>query len=248
MIWGDKITLLTCTCDRPIAFALCEQWMSAAIPKVGQTNVRWIVCDSGRQPVRCTINQQHIRTGPPKDTGAEDFLANMRAGMAAVAALEDPGMLFFIEDDDYYSPGYLLEYFRHGLDHFSQIVIGQKEAHYYNIQTHGWRVYDNARHASLCQTAIRGPMIDRFRSYLNQPQRTPYFDIFLWGSLAEPWDRSFLPFGPPLAVGMKGLPGKTGIGEGHRQGKYRDFDQPPFPVLEHWVGSSAAAIYLGLKE
>ena len=66
---GNGITLITPTCNRPEAFALCEYWMSR---QTYSGEIQWIVVDDGTESICPTRGQSYIRRSP--NTGNEHSL------------------------------------------------------------------------------------------------------------------------------------------------------------------------------
>lgn len=221
------LQLLTATGARPDAFALCERWMAA---QTYAGPVTWIVVDDGpvAQPVTKSPKgwvQVVVRPAPFWQPGQNTQARNLLKGLDAV----DPAHpLVIIEDDDYYSPEWL-EHVAAMLDRAE--LVGEFLARYYNIAQRCGRQLSNKNHASLCSTAMRGRALETFRIAC---KRNPKFiDLELWNR-----HRSRFLFGGHRVVGIKGLPGRGGIGMGHRDDFRGDFD-PDGALLRQWVGDDA---------
>ena len=115
------------------------------------------------------------------------------------------------EDDDWYDPTWLEwceEWLSKGYD-----IVGEGQAIYYNVRWRWWSNCENARHASLCQTALTSNLIPTFCSIITAFDNQ-WFDTRLWRlernrHLRLPGD------GPRRVIGMKSLPGTTGYSGEH---------------------------------
>lgn len=219
------ISLITPTGGRPAAFALCEKWMSRQTKRWD----RWIVVDDCEPRTPCTMGQEVIcpeRVWKPGDDSQRD---NMRLALAAV----EPGSdVFIIEDDDYYGPCYL-EYMSGWLAKCS--VIGIAPTRYYHASLRAYHVFDNLRHASLCQTAFAWEQLPRMVE-ATKGTREQYIDMMFWGSV----ERDDLPrifINLPIAIGIKGLPGRRGVVDAHRGKGMKD--DPKGEMLRTWIGADA---------
>lgn len=226
----DGISLITPTSDRPAAFRLCERWMRGALERLPGVDVEWIVADDGRVPVECTLGQRHLRL-PPASRPAASFRRNLQAALQQAARSK----IVFIEDDDWYAPNYLVR-MSEWLDGPARIV-GEARAKYYNIRTRRYLRCHNRAHASLCQTGIARSLVPHLIGLLRR-RSTAFVDIELWRwSAAARIPRLLWP-NTQHSVGIKGLPGKQGIGIGHRLDRHCAVDDEG-RVLRHWLGNDA---------
>ncbi|MCC7422015.1 MAG: glycosyltransferase family 2 protein [Planctomycetaceae bacterium] len=226
---------MTPTHDRPVAFALCERYMAR---QTYDGPVRWIVVDDGTESVECHHGQEHIRL-PSIESPRESFRANWRAGLGEV----DPtGITLFIEDDDWYSP----EYIDRMVELLAEATIaGESRARFYNVRRRMWLVHPNRSHASLCQTGIRGEeMHDRVLHILKHDRRIESLDGRLWKRASVPERAKLLRPASTMLVGIKGMPGRSGLGVGHAsetqlasEGYAKD---PSLDKLREWVGDDAS--------
>lgn len=200
-----KLTLVTPTCDRPEAFALCERWMKAQTEAWHQ----WLVLDDGAVPATCTCSQDHILT---PDTSGESSL-NKKLSRALASGVITGDALVVIEDDDWYHPRYLesvLVWMSTG-----SVLVGEGNALYYNIRNGFWHNNMNNRHASLCSTAVHRSAFKTFQGVI---AGNPFIDLRLWRetNLSPRHLCCPTPMQQPLVVGIKGMPGKKGYGLGHQ--------------------------------
>lgn len=221
----SKITAITCTGDRHVTFKFCEMWM------IRQTRIpdQWIIVDDGKNPTQICFSHpkclvQYVRREPKMDDPPHTLGLNLRTALPMV--LFDK--LIFIEDDDYYRPEFV-EKMEQWLDKSN--ICGQPNAIYYNIQYRWWQQHSNTQHASLCQTGIRRDLI-RFLIPLCE-DNLRYIDIDLW-RIAQ--GRHYLDTGDRLCVGLKGLPGRGGIGTGHEEQHAND---PDYSAFKRFLGEDA---------
>ena len=222
------LTLLTMTGCRPLAFELCQRWMRQ---QDFNGPVRWIIVDDGEQaqPVkfrRPNWTVEIVRPEPFWRPGQNTQARNILAGLEL---LSPDDRLVIIEDDDYYAPGYLTMA-NLWLDHTD--LAGEALARYYHV---GQRLYfncNNVQHASLCSTAMKGEAIEKLKYVcLN---RVDFIDMTLWRTFTG--TRQL--YSSRLCVGIKGLPGRAGIGVGHRMqsGRNQIHADPNGYVLQEWIG------------
>lgn len=221
------LTLLTATGARPAAWALCERWM-ARQDYAGP--VRWVIVDDGPEPQPMAFRRDGwqlvlVRPSPHWAPGQNTQARNLMKGLAAVGADE---RLAIIEDDDWYAPDWLTTVDRE-LDRAE--LVGEHRARYYNVQQRRGRQLANTSHASLCSTAMRGSALQDFAEACRA--RPKYIDLELWRRA-----RGRHLFGGNRVVGMKGLPGRGGIGMGH-DAAFNGQTDSDGALLRSWVGLDA---------
>ena len=216
------LTLLTATGARPEAWAICEQLMAR---QTYAGPVRWIIVDDGpvAQPVtfqRAGWTLEVVRPQPYWEAGQNTQARNLAAGLEWIDADESVAI---IEDDDWYGPGYLADVAK-WLGH--RPLAGECRARYYNMATGKGRQLNNERHASLCSTAVRGEGLRALRQAVAKADT--FIDMTLWRLCPGRLYRT------RHVVGIKGVPGRGGIGTGHRDA----FGEPM--NLRDWIGEDAA--------
>lgn len=223
------ITLLTATGCRPEAWALCERMMLA---QTYRGPVNWIIVDDGVRPQPITFEREGwtltvVRPTPPWQPGQNTQARNLMAGLEVV---EPDAKLLVIEDDDFYAKDWLQVASGH-LE--AAELVGETCARYYNVRTRTAKQLRNSQHASLCATAMRGKAIDMFAHLCHA--NVKFIDVALWSAA-----QSKMLFTGHRVVGIKGLPGREGIGMGHRSDlegiKDRDGS-----ILREWIGADAVA-------
>lgn len=221
------LTLLTATGGRPSAFALLEKMMLA---QTYAGPVRWIIVDDVHPAQPITFEREGweldvIYPDPLWKPGDNTQARNLLAGLEVVPA---DAKLVVVEDDDFYSPDWL-ETVDKWLERAE--LVGECEARYYNVATKQGRKLHNRNHASLCSTAMRGNAIKTFRAVCKTAVK--FIDIELWRQT-----RSRMLFTGSRVTGIKGMPGRGGIGMGHKR-DFRGQHDPDGKLLRAWIGANA---------
>jgi hypothetical protein len=226
------IQVLTCTGDRPLAFALCCGYM-ARQSYAGA--VRWIVVDDGEcqaqvvAPAGWDVTVIRLPPRPGVNTQAQ----NMLAGLAEV----DPTIpLAIVEDDDVYPP-YWLGMMEKALERAD--LAGQDVCRKYNVAT--GRAWENANpgRSCLCSTAVKGPAVDALAAIARRGVRLMDMDLWRLPKLVKRQVAGC------HVTGMKGMPGRAGIDRGHRP-EFGNIEDPDGRLLRAWLGF-AARPYLELR-
>jgi hypothetical protein len=221
------LTLITATGARPHAFGICQRLMAA---QDYEGDVRWIVVDDGEQASPITFERdgwtvEVVRPEPFWQVGQNTQARNMLAGLALISSDD---RLVVIEDDDHYKPDWL-SVADAALSRAE--LVGEYLARYYNVSTKRAAQLKNSAHSSLCSTALRGSAIQRLKTIC---ERSPKFiDLELWRT-----HRSKYLFGGHRVTGIKGLPGRGGIGMGHKPDMTGIHDTDG-AILRAWVGNDA---------
>lgn len=153
------------------------------------------------------------------------------------------------EDDEMYSARYV-ETMLAKLDGVE--MAGQISARYYNVADRRWMQANNTMHASLCRTALCGKRaIERLRwaAQAALDADSPFVDQWLWG-LKNPQPcplRENLFRDDLLSIGIKGMPGRPGLGSSHRTNAFPNRD-PEMVELKKWIGQDAEAYARFYKE
>lgn len=196
------LSILTPTGARPEAFAKCVEWMQAqdyAKP------VRWVIVDDGPQamptPAIDGWEIVHLRPEPYWQAGQNTQARNILAGLNHVT-----DRVVIVEDDDQYAPWWLSQCDA-WLD--DDDLVGEGQSVYFNIRTKTEKKLTNGRHASLCQTALKGNAIEALRQVCKLHKSS--IDVRLWST----YNGKLYPYNKGV-VGLKGYPGRPGIGIGHR--------------------------------
>ncbi len=224
------VTLVTITGDRQKAFNLCERWMAGQ----SRQGWNWLVVDDGVEATNTTMGQHVIRL-PPKPDASQSFKQNL------MVALNSAGTdkVLFIEDDDYYAP-YHVELLNACLSH-RVLMVGQSRARYYNAKHKLFKHMGGTQHSSLAHMGLRGEAIRtimlKVLTELPNPTRV---DMTMWTDDRIMDKHKLLLPAPISCVGIKGLPGRSGIGLGHRSRQELLYSQfkpdDDYSKLYEWIG------------
>ena len=196
------INIITPTGARPEAWANCQQYMA---DQDYPGPVRWIIVDDGPEPQAVTFRRLGwdlivVRPQPLWQPGQNTQARNLLAGLDRV---QEGVKVVVIEDDDMVAP-YWLSQCAEWLDHDD--LVGEAPTLYRHVN--GREKLMNNKTPSLCQTAMKGPAIDRFRRVLETHKTAIDFNLWKGGGKVYPNSGG--------VIGIKGLPGRPGIGIGHR--------------------------------
>lgn len=218
-----RISVITPTCDRPVGLAFAERMMQRQTRPPDE----WIVVDGGIDPATCQRQQIHLRTGQPPGVG--NFLFNLTVGIRRATG----DAIAFVEDDDWYAPTHLEQLARQLQGDPRLLAAGDDDQRYFNVATRQWRTWKNIG-ACLCQTMIRREAIPRFEEVIRVClERQSYgVDTNFWRGVAVA-RRSIVK--AHTVVGIKGLPGRSGLGVGHRPDEKWTND-PALEQLRAWIG------------
>jgi len=198
-------TVITPTGDRPIAFNFCKYFMSNQTIKPSQ----WIIMDDG-----------FVKGDEAKEIPFAEYHRRQRIENHKVNTLNKQihealkyvkyDYIFIVEDDDYYASNYfetLLPLFEP-----DRKLIGNGQSIYYNVSSKKYIFFNNMQHASLCNTAFHSSLIPQIQNICNSNKRT-FLDVQIWGIPCSKYIRSNS--SPYISIGIKGMPGRRGIGCGH---------------------------------
>lgn len=228
-ITDSTITCITPTGDRPLAFALCQRWMMNQTRQPGQ----WIVVDDGKvpcewldqRPIKSPRMIEYIRREPRPDDPQHTLILNLKAALPLIKGSK----ILIMEDDEYYAPGYVEE-IANRLDQHE--IAGIMRTKYYHLPTGGYWQIGNRIHASLAETAFRKSFLPELETLWGGDMS---LDMRIWqraGGRGYLFDDA----AASLYLGIKGLPGRAGIGAGHNPGLYRNVkDAADRTMLKKWV-------------
>jgi hypothetical protein len=277
---SEKISVITCTGDRPEAFRLCQKWVARQTIDYHQ----WIVVDDGKEALReIPMNCTYIRRVPQKDDPPHTLCLNMREAFNHVKHEK----VIIIEDDDWYSSNYM--YIMSSLlDNYHMVGVGSLV--FYHVQLPGYSVRKTSRQPALYQTAFRSEVIPFVQhvcqnSYKHKDlTQKGLLDLNIWNSggytlstealeVKQPMDSpqgrlmpkaKFYPPFPefilngmkigkvgyakeplkkfiykpdsPIAVGMKGLPGRRGLTQAQKIGQNFYKHDKQYLFLKNLIG------------
>jgi len=244
------ITAITPTGDRPLAMSLCERWMIHQTVKPDQ----WLVVDDGTVPFVPTVPMEYVRREPRAGDPKHMLAIKLQKAIPLIKG----DKILVIEDDEYYAPTYIEEMLKH-LN--GGKLVGIRQNRYYHVPTGGYYQMHNMGHASLAETGFSDALLPTFKRVVDTGIFTDYLDIRLWRTARQsyPWNFKFgsrvlttrgrrgmsqlvnndiFLFSDsehPLYVGIKGLPGRAGIGMGHNPAMYAARDTADRRVLKQWM-------------
>lgn len=234
------IILITPTGGRPDQINLCHFFMKR---QTYPGKVVWIIVDDcnphtidGIQNDKENWNIIKIFPSPPWQPGQNTQGRNIAEGINTLLAnykSEEIEGIFIIEDDDYYKPIYL-ERMASRLSGFQ--AIGEKNTIYYNVFYRTSFTHDNNGHSSLFQTAFTMEALLIFENCLNQR----FIDMAFRPALS----RVNLFNDGNLSIGIKGMPGRYGIGSGHTRLRNMPADNG-LNYLISLIGNENAQLYAG---
>jgi len=197
------LSVLTPTGARPEAFARCVQLMQR---QTIQTPVRWVIVDDGPEPMATPRIRDwqiiHIRPVPLWQPGENTQARNLLEGLKCCG-----DRVAIVEDDDDYAPWWL-ERVNEWLD--GDDLVGEAPSIYRKLDGSKDRNMGNTKHASLCATAFKGIGVRATFEQICRQNKT-MIDIKLWRACKG---KLYAQAGG--VVGIKGYPGRPGIGVGHR--------------------------------
>lgn len=232
------IVLITPTGARLDQFKLCAGFM---IRQTYEGGVKWIIVDDA-SPLTTNIVQDDFRKGwdiikvypVPRWRGQNTQARNLRAGLDTMVKnydLKDVEAIFIIEDDDYYRPEYLSKMMEQKKDFWAW---GETRTVYYNVKWRRFLINGNISHSSLFQTAFTPDLLNEFRATMNHK----FIDAGFWKVVKN----KNLFFNNFLSVGIKGMPGRGGIGAGHSLGMTMSNDIE-MRYLRKLIGLQDAQLY-----
>jgi len=229
------IYLITPTGARPQQIRHCAEWMQ------NQTyagEVTWIIIDDCL-PLTTDFIPENFRENwkliklYPKPTwqhGMNTQARNISAGIDVLLRIaNEEDVIFIIEDDDYYKPVYL-ERMIARMGDFK--LIGETNTIYYNVTTRSFADNCNKLHASLFQVAFRPSLIPLFIQCFS----AKFIDCTFFSVVNKNLIHLF--HEGTLAIGIKGLPGRGGIGAGHSSAFMHNNDSN-FSALKSLIGEDA---------
>lgn len=234
------IALVTPTGARPGQFSICAKLMKK---QTYAGKVLWVIVDDAA-PVTTDCVTADFREGweivrlypkPLWSPGQNTQSRNMRVGVTEALKNPEVTTVFIIEDDDYYKSIYLDEMVKRMGKYWA---IGETNTIYYNVNSRTVAHNNNYKHSSLFQTAFtRDALPYMIKSYDNR-----FIDAEFWAKM--PKDKILLFSADNLSVGIKGMPGRGGIGAGHKANKGWPTDRG-LHYLTKLIGHEDTKLYAG---
>jgi hypothetical protein len=220
-----NVYAVTPTGLRPEGMALLGEYVNN---QSYRGRLTWIIVDdcdpvTPIPVVRKGITIRRFRPSWRWQPGMNTQCKTMMAGLAAVPA---DATAFILEDDDVYLPEYMDTMLAAPGE-----LVGEKDSRYYNVSTGRWRVLPGRYHSSMASTMVRGEAL-RLLKILCSTGHKRMLDVMLWKTFTG--QKTLLP--PMNVIGIKGLPGRPGIGLGHRR-NFGAVDNGS--ILRDWIGEYA---------
>jgi glycosyltransferase involved in cell wall biosynthesis len=196
---------------------------------------QWIVIDDGKTPMKPYAEMEYVRR-EPKTTDPKFTLG---VNLAAAIPLIRGNKVLIMEDDEWYGARYV-EIMTDKLNQAEVVGIGCSK--YYHIGVGKYIKHNNMDHASLAQTGFRSSFINEFISFL---EGNPFIDLRIWKAIGKRGliftDHDI----ESLYCGIKGLPGRTGIGSGHNPKVSGYLPDPGGTIFRSWVKDHE--VYQGIQ-
>lgn len=224
-----KISIVTPTADQPTGLRLLEGYVARQTLQPFE----WIVSDDGTQPARLTAGQLHL-TRQRTAEGAASLAGNLLAALERVSG----DVVAVFEHDDWYRPDHLAVQMAQLRG--SRKAAGAGQQRYYNLAARKFIVMRNVGSA-LCNTVFTVDLIPAMQAACRRAQQRDSYGIdrMFWDSLSI---RHKAVHGTDTVVGIKGLPGRPGLGLGHRPDNRPGWKaDPELKQLAEWVGADAEA-------
>jgi hypothetical protein len=197
---------------------------------------QWIIIDDGKVPCEWLDQRplkspgiiHYVRREPRPDDPRHTLILNLKAALPLIKG----DKVLIIEDDEYYAPEYIEEMAQR-LDWHE--LVGIMHAKYYHLPSGGYCQLDNSVHASLAETGFRASIVPEFSGLWDG---SSCIDLRLWNKVNRVRSLLFIDTDKPLYLGIKGLPGRAGIGGGHagELAQYQNHkDTMDRAILKQWV-------------
>lgn len=209
------IALITPTGARERQIKLCTAFMREQNYK---GDVLWVIIDDSLPITTNDIdgfneNWRIVKIYPEEKwmVGKNTQARNLRLGIEEVKKYNVEAV-FIIEDDDYYSSQYL-RVMMEKLQGYH--LVGEVPTIYYNVIRRAWRYMKNTKHSSLFQTAFTPELLPLFEKSCSIDS-LKFIDLKFYLAVSNERKYKINLFSHEnLAIGIKGLPGRMGIGVGH---------------------------------
>ncbi len=226
------ISIITPTGDRKEGLLRCKYYIER---QTTDKPIQWIIADDSEEPTpfdELNLSRSESETTYIKRKYPGDKSKSFRNNVLDCLQLIKYTKILIFEDDDWYHPEYCKTYYD-GLS--TNQLYGEGPARYYNVRTKRFRILGNTKRASFCQTALRSEILDKL--YVSCQRDSAFVDARLWNKNCK----KFIHQGKCHCIGIKGMPGRLGIGMGHRCKSFT-LDRE-WKTLEKWIGAEDAEYY-----
>lgn len=234
-----KIAILTPTGEREFCLNRCKYY----IERQSHLPDYWIISDNGKIKTAKNVSSDKVNTIHGEHPGHSNIGKSFTGNILNILSMipDDVEYCIVFEDDDWYHPSYI----ENTLDRLTNFdLVGMPYALYYNVRTRSYRKNNNEKRASLCETAFHVSVCEALAKCCHVKRESAFVDARLWeGKIFKGSKHLFAD--KRLVVGMKGLPGRKGVGIGHRAPNYKkDLD---FSYLRSIIGKEDALWYQQIK-
>jgi hypothetical protein len=226
------ISLITPSGDRPNCIERCKYYIERQTYK---GPLQWIISDdsTNHYNISCPRNVSpflytHNKRKYPGNK-SDSFRCNVITALPYIVF----DKIIIIEDDDWYSPNYIKVYHDRLL---SWELVGEGPARYYDVTHRLYRILGNSKRASFCQTAIQSKIIEKL--FVSCQRDSAFVDSRLWNKHCN---RKIVFQDKAHCIGIKNMPGRRGIGMGHRL-KSGTKDKE-WKILSNWIGQEDTEFY-----
>lgn len=243
----SDITVITPTGDTPVALKLCHKWMKAQA-NVNKHKILWIISDDSRHPMcPLVLDREDIKVLHLQNPYSKPGPVSMATNLLTAINHAEGDHIMIMEHDDFYSPFHIQNLVAH-LEEYD--AAGSVWQHYYNLASRSYKLYRN-KGSALCCTAFKRHLLPYFveavkwcKEHEHKGMDRRFWDIL---TITTPHKVNIYDdLKNPTCIGIKGLPGRPGIGVGHRAINYTpDLEGE---VLKKWVGDEAYKIYKGIQD
>lgn len=224
------VTLITPSGERPVCIERCKYYIER---QTYTGPLQWIISDDSNRhynvsvPSNIHFFNHNKRTYPGNKS--DSFRGNIITSLPFIMF----DKIIIIEDDDWYSPNYIKLYHDRLLN---WELVGEGPARYYDVAHCYYRILGNTKRASFCQTALQSKIIDKL--FVSCHRDSAFVDTRLWNKHCN---KKFVFQDKSHCIGIKNMPGRKGIGMGHRM-KHGSKDKE-WRILESWIGKEDAEYY-----
>lgn len=224
--FSGPFTVVTLTGDRHLPFKMCREFVlrQTLLPS------QWLIVDDGYSKMRWSqyAGAHYVKRIRRRREPDHTIKLNMLEALKHVKY----DKVVIMEDDDWYSPNYCSEMFE-ALDEVD--LAGESGAVYCYWPLSKVVRIESDEHAALFKTAFTRECFELVTD-ICKTTKGPLIDVPLWKKFEG---SKFLSQQgrPPLAVGMKGLPGRAGTTSGWRPTRKGYSDDPENAYLRKTLGS-----------
>lgn len=224
-----NISLLTPTCDQPVGIALLERYVA----RQSVAPMEHIVVDDGDVPATLTMGQTHI-VRPRHEEGFHSLAKNILVGLEAAKG----DAILILEHDDHYHPAH------------TQVCLEalEREPSTSCRTLRYWNVAHRMSRLTRSTGALHACALRREHMHLlERAARECLADSVGGGLDARLWALArWQGHQTPTVTSMKSLPGRPGLGRGHRPSGRQWRDDRNGWTLRRWIGSDAG-VYMRMR-